>query len=90
MKRKEMVEALATKLYTEDLTPAIDKWAANDLLLFLENSGMKPPRLPEEDCQAIMHVYYGNYTFNQWEEDAEKDEAVQKAKAWRKLTRRIT
>lgn len=56
-------------------------------LEFLETElGMRPPRLPEMHCQAIMDVYYGGYTFNMWEEDFEKDpkivEALEKRKRW--------
>jgi len=49
-------------------------------LTFLEKElKMAPPSLPEEYCQAIMHVYQDCYTFNQWEEDIEKDTKVMAA-----------
>ncbi len=57
----------------------LTKEEADKMLLALENIGMRPPSLPEMHCQAIMDVYYGGYSFNQWEEDFEKDEKVMKA-----------
>lgn len=59
------------------------KELAFNILYFLEANGMKPPTLPEEYCQAIMSIYYGGYSFNQWEEEFYKDEKVVEA-----LTRR--
>jgi hypothetical protein len=41
-----------------------------------ERLGMRPPRVSEEDAQALMHVYYGGYSLNQWDEDLAKDEKV--------------
>jgi len=53
---------------------------ANRHLTFLEKElKMVPPSLPEEYCQAIMHVYQDFYTFNQWEEEIEKDTKVMAA-----------
>jgi hypothetical protein len=53
---------------------------AKHILKEAEDIGMKPPCLPDEDCQAITQVYYGGYTFYQWEEDYVKDEKVAEAK----------
>jgi hypothetical protein len=53
------------------------------LLNWLENEiGMKPPKLPEDYCQAIMDVYMGGSP-NKWEEDIEKDVKVQQSRARR-------
>lgn len=51
-----------------------------EVLDYIESLGMMPPRLPEEDCQALMSIYYGGYTTHQWEEDFVKDEKAQEAK----------
>jgi len=77
MKRDEMILKIMEMLVhtSEDLEEA-----ANDILTGLEKAGMKPPSVSEEDCQALMTVYYAGYTFNQWDEDLEKDEKVQVVK----------
>ena len=49
---------------------------ADTLLAFLEKTGMRPPMLDEDKVQALMSVYYGGYTINQWDEDFEKDAAA--------------
>jgi len=74
MKRSKMVEQLCEPITVEGLgnlhlLPA----EADAILGLLEQLGMKPPTLPEDHCQAILQIYYGNYTFNQWEEDFDKD-----------------
>ena len=82
MKRTEMIENIAASLSIMDTLqdePLGTHFYLNDadtLLKKLEALGMKPPRLPEEYCQAIMHIYYAGYTFNQWEEEIVKDEKV--------------
>lgn len=68
------------KLIETLLDAGID-WAnkntrAENLLGHLEQAGIKPPRLSEDHCQAIMSVYMGGFSFNQWAEDFEKDEKV--------------
>lgn len=70
MKRSEMVERLEKDLAGSNLS-------AGTFLDVLQNVyGMKPPRLPEEYCQALMSIYMCGYSLYQWEEDAEKDEKV--------------
>lgn len=87
MKRSEMINKIGSKIYLElgprigDLNTA--QKLAELLLKDMEELGMRPPRLPEEDCQAILSVYYAGYSLNQWEEDAVKDEKVMEAKARR-------
>jgi hypothetical protein len=66
------------------------KQFVEELLDFIESKGMKPPSVSEEDQQAIMSVYYGGYTFNQWDEDLEKDEKVQKMKTRRAKFKNMT
>lgn len=78
MKRSDAVsniKAIVNNMSDFDITT----YAAENLLTKLEEMGMKPPTLPEDYCQAIMHVYYGGYSFNQWEEDIEKDERIMEA-----------
>ena len=52
---------------------------ANYLLTKIEEQGMKPPSLSEDQCQALMDVYYAGYSFNQWDDDFEKDTKVMAA-----------
>lgn len=54
------------------------------ILAIVENLGMKPPSVDELKRQAIVDVYYAGYTFNQWDEDFEKDEKVMEAYKRRK------
>jgi len=83
MKRSDMITKLCSIIDAgQDQTM---ETRADNLLCHLEVLGMKPPRVSEEDCQAIMSVYYGGYSFYQWDEDLEKDEYVQAAKTRRKL-----
>jgi len=56
---------------------------ANKFLSLMEEAGMKPPHVSEEDAQAILHVYYGGYSLYQWDEDLEKDEKVMEMKTRR-------
>jgi hypothetical protein len=83
MKRSEAVQ-LAQKYLDHNAGQLVGEQLVRFAESILE---MKPPRLPEEDCQAIMHVYYAGYTFYQWEEDAAKDEKVQEAKDRRRVAR---
>lgn len=72
MKRSYMIELMR-------LCPDCPAGSEEHILSMLEGHGMKPPTLPEDYCQAIMDVYYGGYSFNQWEEEIEKDEKVMEA-----------
>ena len=66
-----------TRVILNDSTEFILVTEEAELMLrAMENAGMKPPRLPEEICQAILHIYYMGYSLYQWEEDALKDEKV--------------
>lgn len=75
MKRSYMIELINKGI----LCPNCPTGSAEQALSMLEDFGMKPPTLPEDYCQAIMHVYYGGCSFNQWEEEIEKDEKVMEA-----------
>lgn len=81
MKRSEMVQTLTDFLENSDIDVVYEE--VEIILRFLEAQGMKPPRLPEDTCQAILNVYYAGYSLNQWEEDIEKDAAVMEMKARR-------
>jgi hypothetical protein len=76
MKRDEMVEILKQSV----LKHMNCECCYNDFMMYssilkeLEDAGLKPPKLSQDKCQALMAVYYGGYTFNQWDEDFSKDE----------------
>jgi hypothetical protein len=74
-----MFRSEALKLIQED-RPWVSHDEALDILNLVEyHLDMKPPRLPEAHCQALMDVYYGGYNFYQWEEDFAKDEKAVEA-----------
>lgn len=77
MKRTEMIEIIDKILFEHEL-PLL-QGISKEILGSLEAAGMAPPTLPGDYCQAIMHVYYGGYSFHQWEEEVEKDEKVMAA-----------
>jgi hypothetical protein len=83
MKRNEAVELLR-EIVLEHMNcqccDSDEKMFSTMLKEIQEKIGMEPPRLPEDECQALMRVYYSGYTFNQWDEDFEKDEEAVKAK----------
>lgn len=60
---------------------------AEKVLTEIEVAGMMPPRLDEDKCQALMHLYYAGFTLYQWDEDFTKDEkavaAYEKRKKWK-------
>src|ERR1700677_2358269 len=56
----------------------------------LTKLGIKPPPVSEEMRQCIMHVYYAGYTFNQWDEDLEKDQQVMETKKRREAADKVT
>lgn len=70
MRRSEMVKILEEEFKDTDINA--DTFLSNLEVVY----GMRPPRLPEEYCQAIMRVYCAGYTLHQWEEEIEKDEKV--------------
>ena len=76
MKREQMVEIIMEELSGKLNYSEMPLITASELLAKLEASGMKPPCLDSDTCQAIMSVYYAGYTLNQWDEDIEKDEEV--------------
>ena len=78
MRRSDMVIKIQDML-NSGYDPNHTEHQASEFLSGLEKLGIKPPRLPEEYCQAIMSVYYAGYSFHQWEEEIEKDEQVMKA-----------
>lgn len=85
MKRSEAVKKLEFILNAMK-NDKDNRIKASQIISYLEcdEIGMKPPHVSEEDCQAIMDVYYAGYTFNQWDEDLEKDQKVQESKKRRK------
>lgn len=82
MKRELMLLKIQEILVEQSEDMTLEE-AAEDILSRLEKAGMKPPRLPEAYCQAIMDIYIGGCSFNQWEEDIEKDEKVIESKTRR-------
>jgi|SRR5690606_26436118 len=78
MKKSEMLYQLENFLNVP-LYPQDRKETAKRLLTFLEELGMKPPCLPEDDCRAITHIYIGG-NYYQWEEDLLNDTKVQEYK----------
>jgi hypothetical protein len=86
MKRTEMLELIESIIGLPRLEPSSSSIAA-DILTSLEKVGMRPPRLSEEKAYALMSVYYGNYTTNQWDEDFEKDLLAVEALERRKKAR---
>lgn len=76
MKRTEAIQKIKDLLNGGFDPNHTDEQANNFLIELQDTMGMKPPRLPEIYCQALMSVYMAGYTFYQWEEDIEKDAAV--------------
>jgi hypothetical protein len=75
MKRSEMIKTLVETHGSYDLWEQQCEY----MLRIIESVGMKPPRLDEETCQAIMSIYIGGCSFNQWDEDTAKDTKVTEA-----------
>jgi hypothetical protein len=74
MKRSDALASICNKLFEYSNQP-ISEGMAEDFLVYIENGiGMRPPELDEDKCQALIHIYYGGFTYNQWDEDFEKDE----------------
>lgn len=78
MKREEMLLKIQEILVEQSEDMTLED-AAEDILTRLEKAGMRPPMLPENYCQAIMDIYIGGYSKNQWEENVQKDEKVMNA-----------
>jgi hypothetical protein len=77
MKRSEMLAKIRAELVGKQIdTENFEE----QILSTVEKLGMKPPSVSEEDCQAIMSVYMGGYSFNQWDEELEKNTELQEAK----------
>lgn len=75
MKRHEAEELLYKIVFKHTgyrLRSGEDEYILDDLLFH----GFRPPVLPEEIQQAIMHIYYAGYTLNQFEEDALMDPLI--------------
>lgn len=83
MTRKEMLKVIKDAYNEASLGDELcTDWHAASILNAMERAGMRPPRVSEEDAQAIMSVYCeGN--LNQWDEDVALDTKVQEAKARR-------
>ena len=79
MKRDEMLELISNLPLNQDTGFCLSLHEADVLLTQLENIGMKPPSLAEDKCQALTRVYYAGHTYNQWDEDFEKDEKAMAA-----------
>lgn len=88
MKRNEMIYKLIG--HVADVTNQMVKFNEDEadlLLTFIEQSGMKPPTLPSDHCQVLMHTYV-DPDFNVWEETFNKDTQLKDALN-RRLERRI-
>lgn len=94
MKRSDAIQTIKAAIDSYLAVPSdkIDTdFMASSILNKVEEMGMRPPPVSEEDAQAIMSIYYAGYTLNQWDEDLAKDEQVAEAKKRRaeaKVTRR--
>ncbi len=84
MRRDEFVEFMATTYKRLAVLRPTPEQLMDMLLKAMEERGVKPPTLSHDKCQAIMDVYYAGYTFNQWDEDFEKDEKANLALKRRK------
>ena len=89
MKRTDMINKLRDIILTHiNCGPDCcgdDPQMYDTMLKEIEALGMKPPILDEDKCQALMCVYYGGYTFYQWDEDFEKDTKAVAALTKRKI-----
>lgn len=85
MKRSEMLKLIEGLFEIAQKYP--NQMNAENLLSWLDEKGMLPPRLPEDHCQALMSLYYGGFNFHQWEEDFEQDKEAVLA-LQRRLTRK--
>lgn len=88
MKRTKMLDRLENIInqyrINDELTAADSEALAHRILDYVEELGMKPPPVDFDTQQAIMQVYYGGYSYYQWDEDVAKDEKVMDA-----LSRRL-
>jgi len=77
MKRYEAVELLRNSILTHMNCEAsccnTDDEMYSNILRDMEKAGMRAPTLPEDMCQAILHIYYAGYSLNIWEEEFYKD-----------------
>lgn len=83
MKRKEMsniIQSVFARKCGAMKFPCVVDELCDDILEAIEEAGMAPPQVDVETRHAIMSVYYGGYTFHQWDEDVEQNEKVQAAK----------
>lgn len=77
MKRKDAVLKLAEFLIELPEGTVSVEADADAILEFVEKKlVMRPPRLPDDECQAILQIYFAGYNLHQWEEDFAKDEKV--------------
>lgn len=84
MRRDEFVQFMANAYKQLSVIRPTPEQLMDMLLKAMEEKGIKPPALSSDKCQAIMDVYYAGYTFNQWDEDFEKDEKANVALKRRK------
>ena len=80
MRKTNAIQSFAAFLDDKGVNRSEREKLAAEIVEHAIKIGMRPPSVSEEDRQALMTVYYAGYTFNQWDEDLEKDEKVQEAK----------
>ncbi len=80
MRKTDAIQSFASFLDDKGVNRSEREKLAAEIVAHALKIGMRPPSVSEEDKQAIMSVYYAGYTFNQWDEDLEKDEKIQGSK----------
>lgn len=78
MKRSEMREVIEKELM-KTIGGDAAKYISEDILYTIERAGMKPPRVDDENFQALTDVYVYPLLY-QWDEDVKKDAHVMKVK----------
>lgn len=68
--QQAIISLTNTNISFQDATAFLDE---------LEEMGMKPPCVDEENCQVLAQVYVYPF-YNQWDEEIEKDTKVMEAK----------
>jgi len=76
MKRIEMLEILKQILESE-CNEKFKQDSLDRILSAIERAGMEPPHISQDATQAAIHLYYGGFSYNQWDEDLLKDQKLQ-------------
>lgn len=76
MTRTQMIDIMANAYKRMAVTRPSPEDIMTVVLKAMEDAGIKPPALDAEKQQALMSVYYGGYTVNQWDEDFAKNKLV--------------